>query len=483
MEILDVIAEIPTLRELKLAENDLQGDLSAALSNLKALEILELQNNKLTSLPAELGNLKHLRMLNVSENQLQAIPVEVFSSLTELHASKNRLDGTLFSVDSIPNLQELYLVNNSIKSLCVENSIDLPALRILNLSTNRLTSLPDISGWNSLTTLLMAENKLTALPEGFTSLTTQLRNADFTGNDLTRLDEKIALMESLQTLEIAANPLRERKFLTMSTEDIQRDLLSRIQRDEAPIADLDADVNGIDEDNHGTVSSGWQVTPSGTLDLSSKTLSKLEENDVEAIADDCRQLYLQQNTLETIPTILSHLTHLAVLDLSKNNIESALSGPLDLPKLRDLRLGSNKITSFNLLTIHLTAPSLQILDISHNRLSGSLITLRTFFPELITLMASDNSISDVSAESLTGLKIVNLSNNDIERLEPRIGLLQGTLTGLEIEGNKFRVPNYQILRRGTEAVLTWLRDKIPRESWKSDGTEVEFFDAVDGQTF
>jgi hypothetical protein len=40
------------------------------------------------------------------------------------------------------------------------------------------------------------------------------------------------------------------------------------------------------------------------------------------------------------------------------------------------------------------------------------------------------------------------------------------------------VPSYHILQKGTEAVLGWLRDRMPRESWKSDGTV--FFDADDG---
>jgi hypothetical protein len=73
----------------------------------------------------------------------------------------------------------------------------------------------------------------------------------------------------------------------------------------------------------------------------------------------------------------------------------------------------------------------------------------------------DNVITDIPAEALRGLKVANLSNNEIARLPPEIGLLAGTLTNFEVEGNTFRVPSYAILKKGTEAVLTWLRDKIP----------------------
>jgi Leucine-rich repeat (LRR) protein len=182
-----------------------------------------------------------------------------------------------------------------------------------------------------------------------------------------------------------------------------------------------------------------------------------------------------------MPSITAQFEHLTLLDLSRNSIEVPLSAPIELPQLRDLRLASNKINSLTHLTTYLTAPMLVTLDVSINRLAGALPTLYVSFPSLTTLLASDNKISEVSAESLQNLRIVNLDNNDIERLEPRIGMLQGTLTGFAVEGNKFRVPNRQVLQKGTDAVLTWLRDKIPRESWKSaDSASTEFFDADDG---
>jgi Leucine-rich repeat (LRR) protein len=479
MEMLDVIAQIPTLRELKLAENDLDGDLSSALCDLTALEVLELQSNKLTSIPADIQRLTQLRILNVSENQLRSIPAEVFSAaLVELQASKNRLEGTLLSMGSVPHLQELNVAQNSLTSLCDSDVVELPALKTLNVSTNRLTSFPEVSTWLSMTTLLVGENKLSALPEGFVTLQ-QLRTADFTGNDITHLDEKIALMENLEHLTVAANPLRDRKFLTMGTDDIKRDLASRLPAEQVS-ADADEDLeNGAMEETQPT----WQLTPSGTLDLADKNMAELELDEVtlEVFTNGLRQLHLQRNKFDIIPSITTQFEHLTLLDLSRNSIEVPLSAPIELPQLRDLRLASNKINSLTHLTTYLTAPLLVTLDVSINRLAGALPTLHVTFPSLTTLLASDNRISEVSAESLHNLRIVNLGNNDIERLEPRIGLLQGTLTGFEVEGNKFRVPNRQVLQKGTDAVLTWLRDKIPRESWKSaESSATEFFDADDG---
>jgi Leucine-rich repeat (LRR) protein len=475
MGVFDIISNITSRRELRLAENELEGELPAAISSLSSLEVLELQGNKLTSLPSEIRHLTCLRMMNIASNQVSHVPMELFeTTLIELVANKNRFEGTFFTIGSAPSLQELNISNNSLKSLCEGDSIDFPALKTLNLSTNRLVSLPSVQSWTKLQKLIVAENKLTAFPEGFTTLE-NLRTADFTANDISHIDENIALM-SLEHLTLAANPIRERKFLTMSFEDIKRDLSSRLAIADATAVHEDqaeAGAEDVSADTHG-----WQVTPSGTLDLSGKNLTELDEEAVVACAEDIRHFHLQQNAFESIPAALSQITFLTVLDLSKNNITTALTVPLSLPKLKDLRLNTNKLTSLEPLITHLTAPSLQTLDVSNNRLTSTLPTLRTAYPALISLIASDNSISEVSAESLKDLKTVNLSNNDVERLEPQIGLLQGTLTSLNVEGNKFRVPSYHILQKGTEAVLGWLRDRMPRESWKSDGTV--FFDADDG---
>jgi Leucine-rich repeat (LRR) protein len=478
MDMFDVISNIASLRELRLAENELQGELSAGVCSLTSLEVLDLQGNKLTSLPNEIQHLASLRTLNVASNQLTGVPMELFeTALIELIADKNRFEGTFFAIESAPNLQELNISNNSLKSLCEGENIKLPALKTLNVSTNRLVSLPSVESWTNLQTLILAENKVTTFPEGFTTLS-QLRTADFTANDISQIDDRIALM-SLEHLTLAANPLRERKFLTMGFEDIKRDLAARLPADlvGADEDEVEAMTETVVEDVHG-----WQVTPSGTLDLSSKSLAELDEDAVLACADDIRHFNLQQNVFESIPLPVSQITFLTVLDLSKNNIATALTSLLSLPKLKDLRLNTNKLTSIEPLIVHLSAPSLQTLDVSNNRLLGTLPTLRTTYPQLNSLIASDNRISEVPASSLDGLKIVNLANNDIERLEPQIGLLQGTLTSLNVEGNKFRVPSYHVLQKGTEAVLGWLRDRIPRESWKSDGTV--FFDADDGaETF
>lgn len=460
---LEVVFQISTLRELKLAENELEGVLPSTIEQLTSLETLELQGNKLTGLPVEIRALTHLRILNISNNKITSIPSEVFTSMSviDLNACKNSLNGAFFEVDNAPHLQTLSLANNSLKSLSASEMVSLPSIKHLDLSVNRLLSLPNMTTWTNIVTLLVGENSLTSVPEGFCSLQ-QLRNADFTGNDIDRLDPHIALMEGLVNFNLAANPLRERKYLTMNVEDIKRDLMSRLDPELVPGAEVSEAVNSEGEDVF-VEGNGWKITPSGTLDLSSHDMTEVDAEAMTNFAQshDIKQLSLHGNSLVQIPTITFQLKFLSVLDLSKNDIIDPLSESLTLPKLRELRLGGNKMRTLNGLTAKLSAPSLHHLDVSNNRISGSLPTLREFYPELMTLLASDNSIDEISDTSLAGLKIVNLSNNDIARLDPRIGLLAGTLTSFEVDGNKFRVPNYAVLKKGTDAVLSWLKDKVP----------------------
>ncbi|KAJ4350135.1 uncharacterized protein N0V89_008756 [Didymosphaeria variabile] len=461
VETLGVVFQIATLRELKLAANELEGAFPAKVESLTSLETLELQENRLTSLPPEIRALTHLRALNVSDNRLTSLPSEIFTSMPviDLNASKNSFSGSFFDVGTVPYLQNLCLANNSLTSLYGSDTILLPSIKHLDISTNRLSIMPNVAAWTSLITLLVGENSLSTLPEGFCSLK-QLRNADFTANNINKLDERIALMDGLENLTLAANPLRERKFLTMGAEDIKRDLMSKLGPETVP----DAELSQISEDADIEVEgNGWKLTPSGTLDLSSQIMPEVDEDAVACFAEshDIKQLYLQQNLLSKIPMVIAQLSFLTVLDMSKNNIADPLTESLALPKLRELRLSSNKLRSLKHISSMLSAPRLHHLDVSNNRIAGSLPTLRESYPELTTLLASDNGIDEVSAESLEGLKIVSLSNNDIVRLEPQIGLLIGTLTSFDIEGNKFRVPNYAVLKKGTDAVLTWLKDKIP----------------------
>jgi Leucine-rich repeat (LRR) protein len=231
---IDIIAQIISLKDLKVSESALSEELNPSIANLVHLEILEVQGNKLSSLPTQMRELVHLKVLNVSNNCLSSLPMTELSELplTQIHASKNNLSGTLFTQlnAEMTRLQHLDVSINSIEALCI-SSLSLPGLRELNIAFNRISQLPDMTDWISLTSLLAEDNKLFDIPPGFTELMS-IRTIDFTGNDFPRLDPRIGAMTGLETFKVAANPIRERKFLTMGTAEVKRDLRARMGNDE-----------------------------------------------------------------------------------------------------------------------------------------------------------------------------------------------------------------------------------------------------------
>lgn len=486
---LDLLTQIESLKELKLANNRLEGALTPNFSRLTKLETLDVHGNMLTELPECLSELVQLKALHVADNRLISLPFDSMSSLPliELVASKNKLQGTLLpeSITLLPSLQILNVANNALYALST-TQIDLPSLQQLNIDCNRIASLPDLTSWRSLLTITAADNRLEALPYGFVTLEA-LKNVDFAGNNLTKLDDQIGLMENLAALRIANNPLRDRKFLTMNTDDLKRDLRNGLTPEILTVGGTDE----LGQEGPSVTSeqpeSTWNMKAGGLLDLSSKSLSTLDPSEVSSFlstSHDVRSLQIHHNRLMYIPidglSLLSQT--LTSLDLSHNVFNdhraiSYISSHLALPHLQTLNLSSTGLLSITPLTTYLSAPSLAHLEISCNRLSGAFPVFRSpgIFPNLTILLASDNTFSDLSVEAVRGLRVLDVRNNEIVSLPPKLGLLGGnkSLRTLEVGGNRFRVPRWQIVEKGTEAVLEYLRGRVPVDEI------VDGYDSVD----
>ncbi|CAD0108744.1 unnamed protein product [Aureobasidium uvarum] len=467
--IFDTIGQLETLRELRLGNNNLSGYLPQSIGHLHNLKTLELQHNKLLSLPDGLRELVNLQVLNVAGNQLTGLPMDVLETLPiiDLNASNNAMVGALFpfSVSGLSKLEHLDIANNSLASLAFSENLSLPAIKSINMASNRIVALPDMSGWKELISLAAADNKMSLLPQGFTSLK-YLKQADLTGNELTKLHENIGLMDSLDVLKVAANPLRERKLLNMSTEELKRSLAQRLRTPNQGDKGDDFEDEGIDIQSPKDSGSQWGVV-SGTLDLRDKSLVDDDADVLRSIfsTEDVRELKLARNSFVTIPFEISLAQNLKILDLSNCSLgDNYLTEVVTLTALQELFLGSNKISSWEPLLSLLHAPRLSYLDVSNNRLVGSVPRVRDSFPELKVLHAGNNRIDAVSDEALAGLQSVDLADNNIGYVPPEIGLLwDHGLKGLSIGGNVFRVPSHRILEKGTEATMLWLKDKIPQD--------------------
>lgn len=435
------------------------------------MEILEIQRNNLTALPEDLANLVHLRILNVGENRLASLPFEKlrYLPLVEILAPKNALTGILITeeVEELPQLQVLDVTNNALTEISMFPYLRCPALHQLSCSSNRLSTLPDMTSWTSLLTITAEDNNISSIPEGFTLLP-KIKIVDFNGNNIRTLDPVIGTMESLDIFRISANPLQEKKFSSMTTEELKRALKARLEPNVNNVDEaLDEKTTGSAPLSPNPLTLDWPVMPGGKLDRSNTGLHSLNPVAIANIASTnaVKEFILQRNSFTEIPTSIAFFAPtLTTLSLSHNELSSDtfLKDDIELPVLKELNLSSNTFNSLQPLIKHFQAPNLEKLDISFNRLT-SLPILKNNFPSLIMLLASNNTIRELFPEAVKGLRVLDCSSNEINSLNPRIGLLGGPggLERLDVSGNRFRVPKYTVLEKGTEATLAWLRDRIP----------------------
>lgn len=518
---MEVLSQITSLKDLKLGGNLFYGPLDPTFSTLDNLEIVDLHGNNISSLPSNLGNLTRLRILNISENTFERLPFEILASLplTELNARKNQLRGALVegTVESFATLQNLDVSANQLTQLTsAGQAMRFPCLQQLSVSMNRLQALPDIRSWTSLTTLSAGENSINAIPEGFTQLQ-NLKTVDFSSNDIRAIPPEVGRMQNLAMLQLSANPLRDKKFSSISTDDMKQILVGRLEPEPVEQGSEEYSSPGTDEtvipwngttasehgdgyddnrsdlDNFATPptsappsparsrsrtlsSQTWPVKGGGVLDRSGTQISALHPVICSKVAASTtvREVQLHHNLFTALPDSLSFFAEtLTTLSLAHNQLtgETYLGGSsgddnLELPALKELNLSSNHITGLMPLVKHLRAPLLEKLDVSLNRISAlpQGTQLRHVFPNLTSLFASNNHLIDLDPESIKGMRIVNAANNDIAHLNPRIGLLGGSNGGLEkldVSGNRFRVPRWNVLDLGTEATLRWLRARVP----------------------
>ncbi len=197
-------------------------------------------------------------------------------------------------------------------------------------------------------------------------------------------------------------------------------------------------------------------------------------------------LWVNGNRLTSLPPEIGQLTNLQTLNLADNNFASLPPEITQLTNLRELRLHYNQLTSLPREIGQLT--NLQTLWVNGNRLTslppeiGQLTNLRelhldgnefaslppevTQLANLQTLYFNGNRLTSLPPEigQLTNLRRLNVDGNQLTSLPRELaGPLEGGLS-LTVEGNPLQEPLPELVKRGTNALATYLRsleDAIP----------------------
>ncbi|XP_032695995.1 platelet glycoprotein Ib alpha chain [Lontra canadensis] len=156
---------------LHLSANPLGAFSTASVQSLTRLARLYLRQSQLTSLQLE-GTLPRLEKLVVSHNKLKSLPLlgQALPALAILDVSFNELTslspGTL---RGLGGLRELYLRGNKLKTVPPELLRPVPQLEKLSLADNKLNELPLglLDGLGTLDTLYLQGNWLRSVPKGF----------------------------------------------------------------------------------------------------------------------------------------------------------------------------------------------------------------------------------------------------------------------------------------------------------------------------
>ncbi len=342
---------------------------------LRNLETMDVANNRITDIPNDISNIASLIHLDVSGNKLKTLPTTIgdMDALTYINANDNEMTYVPTGVSGMAALQFLYMDDNEIATV---DHITFPnTLQTLSIAQNKLTAFPAGVNLPELETLILKDNAITTMPSATLPI---LNSLDLTDNGITHIDNALlAGTTRLQTLLVGMNQLTALPPINHNTQLLKLDASSN-QLTHAP--DLSGtSVNHLELQRNGlhTIPVGvWTDTALMYMDLSYNQLTQLPDE----IGDLVHMITLKadNNRITDVSDSLLNMKALVHLDLSFNSLQQMTAGLSLAASLETLNLAYNQ---FDHLPVNLleTLTNLRTLDISGNPFEAS------GFPELQTL--------------------------------------------------------------------------------------------------
>jgi leucine-rich repeat protein SHOC2 len=522
-----------SIRELDLSTNQLvqlslDGPNVLQLPNLNNLDISE---NRLTELFNGNINIQTpgLRSLKCNHNQLTELPpacwmtaTSTASTLEILDVSHNCIQTTQAPLDltMLPALQIVQLDFNRISRL-----IGIPPSVIrLSATHNKLTGIEGLllleqdSGKEScLVELLLQDNHISSLDVTSIAKLVQLKKLDLQSNCLKTLPFELGFLPHLQRLGLKGNPLR----LFKSSDIGNTATILQILRKRAPASYQPVDTSTVCS---SSIRLSSFLVGNKTLNLCQGKEWKelppqlLEEIQASICYKGITRLVLNQNQLECMDEEwMQALPNLTILEAGNNCLVQLDTLIGSLPNLIELSLPRNRLSNEALEPLVQTPPqwskTLQVLDISSNRLTVFPPELLAQLEGLRTLNLSGNQLTSVADWSVTpaSLETLNLAENaigelgdlalvlatqspklrqlwlqrnDLQKLPLTIGLLSSNtnLQHLDLRGNPQKRIQYAILEKSCAEVVSYLKNRMTADDLELANQKIQMLKASSSQS-
>ncbi|KAF7790733.1 hypothetical protein EIP86_001689 [Pleurotus ostreatoroseus] len=405
------IRHCKTLHRLDLSSNRITDLTEAGLSEIPGLRYLKLQNNGLEKLPWYFPRLRSLRELNISNNKFRQLPEVVcrITSLLDLDISFNSIADLPEEMGNLVSLEKLVMVGNEVTRL-PQRFDNLQSLRQFDCRRNNILDVSAACELPRIENILADHNALHAVGLAFGP---SLHVLDASHNEITQL----TLFPSLNTRQFALQTLDISHAKLSSLDDLalsQLTCLYTLKVDHNSIRALPESIGELTVLRHLSCSNNQLYA----LPASIGRLQKLE------------RLEVHNNSIAELPTSIWECSSLCIINMTSN-----LLGAVHEPENpEDQSSPPNGFVS--------AARSGGSFALERKTSAAGSISNRVLPPlaySLEKLYLGENRLTEDSLHPLAllrGLKVLNLSFNDIQVIPS--GFLK-SLTYLEelyLSGNK-----------------------------------------------